>query len=288
MTASHYKYYLGTIARTEINDRIELSKSDYEFTYKILKDFTDLIRDERLFRIVELNYQEIKSKIADYTLKVKADPNTGFNEKDEIFIDVNRLLLNLLSTIRTFLDHKETTLKRKFGKDSKEYRHFEKETNIAYDNNFEYRFISKLRNYAQHCGLPAGPPEIKSYEDEKLGVQNNFNIYFEKSKLLEDFDWGKVKVDLEAQADRFEVLPIVQKTYDLLSLINISINDRIIENYKKEGMHLINLMNLTSGFLGMPCIMKREGSDTLTYHISWFPLEFISKVTSVKIDFNYV
>jgi hypothetical protein len=288
MTVSHYKYYLGTIARTEINDRIELSKGDYEFTQKILKDFTDLIRDERLFRIVELNYQEIKLKIADYTLKVKADPNAGFDEIDEIYIDVNRLLLNLLSTIRTFLDHKGTSLKRKFGKDSEEYRHFEKETNIAYDNNFEYRFISKLRNYAQHCGLPAGPPEIKSYADENFGVQNDFNIYFEKNKLLDDFDWGKAKIDLESQTDRFEVLPIVEKVYNLLSSINKSINDRIIENYKKEGMHLISLMNQTSGFLGMPCIMKREGSETLTYHISWFPLDFISKVTGVKINFNYV
>lgn len=289
MAASHIKYFLGTIDRNFINDQIEISRQNYDFSYQVLKDFIDLINDEKLFRVVELNYEELKSKISYYTSKVKENPNAGLTDSDTIFIDINRHLLNLLSTIRTFLDHKETTLKRKFGKESDEFLRFEKETNIAFDNNFEYRFIYKLRNYAQHCGLPAGPPETKSYMNTKSEVQNDFNIYFDRNKLLSDFDWGiKVKNDLALQPEKFNILPVIDKVHELLNSINTKINDHILQNYKAEGETLLNLIKRTVGFVGMPCLMKREGVGTLTYYVNWFPLEHISKVTGTKINFNYI
>jgi len=289
MATSHVKYFLGTINSTTINDQIEISKQNYDFSYKVLNDFIDLINDEKLFRVVELNYEELQSKISYYTSKAKENQNTGLTDSDTIFIDVNRLLLNLLSTIRTFLDHKETTLKRKFGKESDEFLYFEKETNIAFDENFEYRFIYKLRNYAQHCGLPAGPPETKSYMNAKSEVQNDFNIYFDRNKLLSDFDWSiQVKKDLAKQPEKFNVLPIIDKVHELLNSINIKINDRVLENYKAEGETLLNLIKRTVGFVGMPCLMKREGIGTMTCHINWFPLEHISKVTGTQINIKYI
>lgn len=289
MAAILIKYFLGTIDKSTINDQIEISENEYAFCFNVLKDFSELIQNEYLFKVVDLNYEDFKSKINYYANEVIQAHHTELNT---IFIDINRLSLNVLSAMRTFLDHKETGLKRKFSAVSEEVALFEKEKKEAFDNNFEYRFISKLRNYAQHCGLPIEPPEVKSFQSESFEVKNEFNVFFDRNKLLSTFDWGLiVKKDLEVQPEKITVLPMFTKVHELLDLINKKINDRILKNYKNEGQILLSLIRRTVGLIGMPCLMKSEcveGSEIITYSVNMFPLEHISKITGITINFNYV
>jgi hypothetical protein len=244
-----------------------------------------LIQNENLFEVVILNYEDLKSKINYYRTEFSQNSSQDLNK---VFVDINRLVLNLLSGFRTFLDHKETQIKRKFGKESNELLLFESEKKEAYENNFEYRFVNKLRNYSQHCGLPTLPPEIKSFQDSNNKVQHEFNVYFERANLLSRFDWGvKVREDLERQPEKFHFLPVLEKAYELLGSINKKINDRILENYKTEGNVLLNLIKKTVGFDGMPCLIKSEGSEIITFSINWFPLEHIAKITGAEIKIVY-
>ena len=288
MTSIQKEYFLGTIDGLEINDQIKISEEDYSFCLKVLNDFSELIENENLFKVVELNYEDFKSKISEYKVKIPELLQHNSHDLNMLQININRLILNLLSAIRTFLDHKETYLKRKFGKNSNELLLFEQEKGGAFDNNFEYRFISKARNYAQHCGLPIGPPEVKSFQDENNDVQNEINIFFEREVLLSKFDWGNVvRKDLEAQTEKFNSLPVIHKVYELLILIDKNINEQILENYKFEGNMLVNLIAKTVGSKGLPCLLKSEGEETITFTIKWFPLHHIAKVTGAQINIVY-
>ncbi len=288
MTSENTKYFLGTLNNTLIGDHFEISIDDYNSYKNVITDFSELIQDESLFKVVELNYEDFKSKIAYYSLNFTEFQQADFYAINPISFDINRLFLNLLSTIRTFLDHKSTMLKRKFGDTSEEFALFEQERKAAFENNFEYRFISKLRNYAQHCGLPIENPEMKSYLNENSEPQKEFNLYFEKAKLLSKFEWGAVvKKDLESQPNRLDVLIIIDKVYCLLNNLNEKLNNRILENYKKEGTVLLDLISKTIGLVGMPCIMKREGTETLTFSINWFPISHIAKITGTDINIVY-
>ena len=73
----------------------------------------------------------------------------------------NWQLANYLASIRFFLDFTETRVKRRFGKTSQQAQSFKRACSSAFDNTFAYRFLYKLRNYAQHCGLPVGPLDIR-------------------------------------------------------------------------------------------------------------------------------
>lgn len=76
-------------------------------------------RRQELFRLVYANYIEYKNVLNEYfkTHCEKSSMNGSYLE-DTIF-DINRLVLNFLSAIRTFLDHAETYLKRTYGKSQK-------------------------------------------------------------------------------------------------------------------------------------------------------------------------
>lgn len=63
-------------------------------------------------------------------------------------------LINFASGMRLYLDHQETSIKRRFGKDSQQAQRFTQVTATAYDGRFGYAFTYKLRNYCVHCGVP--------------------------------------------------------------------------------------------------------------------------------------
>lgn len=207
---NNIKYCLGAFDKPLIRDDIQISESEYNYFSDILERFLKLSADENLFRVVSLNFEDLKQKIDAYITK---NYQLDFYEFDYLFVDINRLILNFLSSVRTYLDHTETRLKREYGSSSEEYLLFQTETAKAYDEYFEYRFLYKLRNFSQHCGLPAGSAAINAFQDENLIHRDSMNVFFKRDTLLSKFDkWGKVvEIDLKGMPDQFDVLPLVKR-----------------------------------------------------------------------------
>jgi len=95
---------------------------------------------------------------------LKPAPYPSMQFHNVVHTSLNRRLSNLLSSIRLFLDHSEFAFKRKYGKKSEEVEAFKKYASEKYDSSFSYRFVYKLRNYVQHCGIPIG--SANSIEDD--------------------------------------------------------------------------------------------------------------------------
>ena len=282
-----YRYCLGTFDKPTIRDEINISEADYLYCSDILDKFLKLSSAENLFRVVEFNYNELESKLNSYLTK---NYQLNFYEFDFLFVDMNRLILNLLSSIRTYLDHTETRLKRDYGDSSEEYLLFKEETSKAYDNSFEYRFLYKLRNYSQHCGLPAGSAEITSFQDENLIWRDKMNVFFSRDKLISQYDgWGNlIKKDLLAMPENFDVLSLVDKMYDHLKSINEKIKKKIREHYKQDAQFLFSLLPKLSHLVGMPCLIKMEETDVTKITFKSFPFEHISQITGATINFRYI
>jgi hypothetical protein len=107
-------------------------------------------RRQDLFRLVYANYLEYKNALNEYfNIHCKKFGIDVSYFEDTIF-NINRLVLNFLSAIRTFLDHAETYIKRTYGKESDQLKIFNNFRRSCYDTYFSYRFLYKLRNYSQH------------------------------------------------------------------------------------------------------------------------------------------
>jgi len=282
-----YRYFLGTYDKPTIRDEINISESDYLYCSNILDRFLKLSSEENLFRLVEFNYNDLESKLNSLITK-----NYQFNyyEFDYLFVEMNRMILNLLSSVRTYLDHTETRLKREYGDTSEEYLLFKNATRDAYDNFFEYRFLYKLRNYSQHCGLPAGSAEIKSFQDENLVWHDKMNVFFTRDKLINQYDgWSNlVKLDLLGMPENFDVLPLVDKMYDLLKSINEKLKIKIRKPYEKDAQFLFSLLPKLSHLVGIPCLIKMVETDVITITFKSFPFEHITEITGATINFKYI
>jgi hypothetical protein len=66
--------------------------------------------------------------------------------------DANRHVLDFLFAVRTYLDHSERRAKHEADPDVAD--DFKRLTGKFYDEIFSFRFMYRLRNFAQHCGMP--------------------------------------------------------------------------------------------------------------------------------------
>jgi hypothetical protein len=234
--AKSYGYSPQEGVKIEFLDEITIDRF-HEFENAISK-IEELHSVRRLRDLAVINDAEIhdmlNSTLHDLISKSVVWNGVKREDMDKLFLSINRLYLNYLSSIRTFIDHSETFLHRKFGEKSVEFLEFKGMLSAFYDNSFAYRFFYKLRNYSQHCGLPIdGVRFSPEYDRISNFVTGSIVINFQRDKLLSNFSkWGeKVKNDLQIMNEEFDLLPLLfEMTH------NINEIERNIEQLHKEDL----------------------------------------------------
>lgn len=129
-----------------------------------------------IFKNVQINgaeYSEFLDKISDLhigTVDIK------IAHSQELLFQANRVILNLLSSFKFFIDNGEAHLKRKYGKDSETAKEFRKLTSNEFDNVFAYRFLIKLRNYSLHLGFPLQGLELKAEKNIQTPIKTTGSL----------------------------------------------------------------------------------------------------------------
>lgn len=206
-----------------------LTQEQFENFEKSIEVIEEIHSITRLFEFVFLNNEDFFKYLEDtlHQLTKKSIVWNGVkrDDSDKVFQNCNRLFLNYLSSVRTFLDHSETFINRKYGTNGKELIEFKKITAYFYDNSFAYRFFYKLRNYSQHIGLPLDNLSFNTkYDKENNTVKVQLNVKFKTEKLLSNYkSWGTVKTDLENMSTEFEVSPLVYEMTHNIKLIKENI-----------------------------------------------------------------
>lgn len=287
-------YCLATFDSPKITVVRDLTKEQFERYVGFMNSLTKINMDDKLFRIVELNYSELKKSVHLHTETYDKNPRADISQFEYVFMDLNRLILNLLSSIRTFLDHTETRFKREFGASSEEVKLFKEITSAAYDDHFSYRFLYKLRNYSQHCGLPTGRVEIVSEAvDESTpgsGAVNTIALQLLRDDLIKTFDvWGNpVKGELQKQAEEFDIIPLIDEHFKILRETNRTLHSGIYKKYENEAQELLLLIKETVATGGIPCLIEATGDDSnMQLDMKYFPYDAISEITSVNLNVIY-
>jgi hypothetical protein len=221
----------------------ELSAEQFSKFVESGKCIEELTQTRRLLKFVEQNEEDInnflEATVRSLTEKSKLKNSVGKKELDPLYLNVNRLLLNYLSSMRTFLDHSRAYLSRKYGKVSTELTEFEQMLSAFFDNSFTYRFFDKLRNYAQHVGIPVHFYSFHThYDDKKQTVSGTLEIQFNRKKLLESYDgWGKhVLEHLRNMGENFDVMPMVFEMTQMITEIERNLEliekDHVVEAVK--------------------------------------------------------
>ena len=223
-----------------------LSDDEYEYLASALVTLRNIL-GRTAWRVLQTNFASFH-RLEKQILSHGDDSTSGIRQNpDSIQIAVTTSIVNFLSTMRMFLDHSETELKRLDQVDGTDKFPSWKDTCSAeYDDYFAYRFLYRFRNYVQHVGLPVSawnfssslkrsdeivartlageaPSDIATDRDE-LTTQ----IFLSESPmdLIEKFDsWKTVKEELESLTTEIDLSEQIHICMECLTRVELAFQD---------------------------------------------------------------
>lgn len=240
---------------------------------------------EQLFEIYSANVQAFRAFAAQTLESFSKDQSMSGTRMQRIATLANCHLLNVLSSLRTFLDHADTRLKRQFGKGSKVVAAFEVAKSREYDRQFAYRFFYRLRNYAQHCGLPIAHITLGSKAMGEVGpnldppTREVVRMEFDAKRLREDFDgWGpQVAQELMRMSRPLEASALLGRHEKSVLRIHKSLRKVTVSACRPEAKRLRAFMERVRRVKpdAVPCVGhvtgSRDGSKA-RFRLWWFPV----------------
>jgi hypothetical protein len=213
------KYGVGTIAGEHPNTQIKIGE---EFAYETYERYLTAIHNSLAplsrfnMALVEKNFQTYLNVQKFVSRLLILGRDFGIPNHKNLGESVMGRIINWLTSFRLFLDHAETNLKRKYGKDSVQVERFKIQTASAFDDSPGYRFISRFRNYVQHCGSPLSSITIGRTADDGAVSERTVSFRLDSTQLLQDFDWGPVRKDLATIGGPFELEPLAREAMERL------------------------------------------------------------------------
>lgn len=231
---------------------IKLTQDEFEKYLKAKDNLNDFLSNAELFQVVVLNCREYYDALAT-GLTLYADKNREIFDYREFYLTINRYFLNWLSSVRSFLDHNETRIKRKYGDDSQNWKTFQNSCSREYDSNFSYRFLYKLRNYTQHCGFPITQINFESIPDDTDSEKFAYTVWVgcNRDTLLTRFkEWKQpLKTEIPKLAPLIEINQHIDSMVRSLERINL-------DNLKQEFSELYQSAIFIKGLF-----QRVEGED---------------------------
>lgn len=222
------------------NEEIEI----YDAQKNILMEF---VNDFALVEYVRLNYESLMELLNETVIKVAKEPSFigSYPFKTFPFL-LNTRILNYMMSVKTLLGHMETSINRRYGENSTEFVEFKALTANEFDSKFSYRFMYKLRNFVQHCGMPPLSYTIsKSLDETSSTLSVELIVYFMRDELIRGFSkWGTpVKADLTQMDESFPIMPIFNEHINSIFKVYILFNEKYhITKALKAKEYIINLI----------------------------------------------
>lgn len=167
-------------------------------------------RGSEAVRSVWLNVQDLLKSIVEYAAFFEKSRALSHDQLGAIAFDIGRRLLNVLSMHRSMLDHSNTSIKRRFGEGSAPWNQWEASLRKEYDELFEYRLLERLRNYAQHVGVP---PIAFQFSASAYERPVTIRIDLQRDALLEERTvWNaKLLADLQGCPPRIPLIETLDR-----------------------------------------------------------------------------
>src|SRR5437763_8220967 len=146
--------------------KIDLDPTHY--TFKLIREIDDKtfaeyreavtvvnrISASQQLQLIERNRARSASIAAFYCNAIELRRRSQYFDPRNAVENLSFEVLNWLTATRLFLDHHLAKFADDYGKDSEQRKQLQAAISNEYDNCMAYRFLYKLRDYAQHCGFP--------------------------------------------------------------------------------------------------------------------------------------
>lgn len=200
----------------------KISRQELEKFRELNGYLREFERSQSLLPLIKSNANELENFVEQIENKNHEIPHPRI-KSIEVTDEANRLLLNFLTSCRSYIEHNDTRLKRRYGRESKQVKKFTYAKDSVEEGNFAYAFCCKLRNYVQHCGMAI---DVQSNFSRSKGLSGPVDIHkmkieFDPEKLLDNYnEWGDVKKDLKKEKGNLSVKGFAKEAFNAIRYID--------------------------------------------------------------------
>ena len=153
---------------------------------------------EEKYEILIQNYLEFEKGLLNVTASDMIKLPVGYNEFFDVRLIFNRLIVNLLTAARLYIDQLHRHVRACLPEDRDILTKTKAVLSEQYDSHPEYRFMEALRNHVQHYGLAVHKSSSggkRTSLDEDGFLEYAVNIASQKTLLSENSDFKKQVLD---------------------------------------------------------------------------------------------
>ncbi|MGR6498023.1 hypothetical protein [Pseudomonas fulva] len=165
---------------------------------------------EDLYNCVQKNMEDFIKAVVEFASRYFDSGGMTEDNMASASLEFSRLMLNMLSMFKSFLDHGKAALNKRYGASSVQSESWQKAQSVEFDRSVAYRLFYNLRNYAQHVGMPPIHFSLEQKSgDDSVGVR----LEFHKSELLEKYsDWSsQAKIDLRSGNEQIPIFGMLEE-----------------------------------------------------------------------------
>lgn len=286
-----------------------LTESEWTDAVTALRVLAGFDTRERVYQVLSANFEGFFGLVFEIAAAYAKREVRSELQVDVIRAEIDRHLLNFLMSMRLYLDHTDHALVHRFGNASSQHAAFKSACSGAYDGCFAYRFLYRLRNFAQHQGLPVGSfilSDSVTGEDEEghsvMLKQGEKRVYLSlrasPKTLAREYDgWSKVRNELEAMTDDIDLVGQVRQCMDRLAGIHALVMEmerelchpfavnlwRFETEVRAEAPELRAMIIENSRMTSSPSPDPRLSDEVLSMSVRQFPLPTLHRILGIPV-----
>ena len=236
----------------ELDICLELSHEEYRQSSEAIQTLYDFDCQARFLTVVALNYQDyfraLDTRIPAYIQRGDKDPQQSV-DMESISLELNRLLINYISSITLYLKRTEIYIQKKYGNESENLRKFNEFRHELYESSFSYRFVYFLRNYAQHAGLPIDHVTLTSTVSPNNSnmITHLLRVRILRDSLLKNYHYetrneNSLKREISKQPSEIDLRPHLVGMMETVHKLNSQFILSELDTLKPSASILNNLL----------------------------------------------
>ncbi len=213
------------ITRAALGERIQIPTSDDEARAieEAVRGISGALDIEEKFDIVLANFEEYEGALLAMALRAGLFSHGEWSSQIGDLHRLNRLLINLLSTTRLYLDQVPHSLSQLFRADHTIGDEFKRLKEREYNGFLGYRVLEAVRNHTQHRRLPIHELDRNSRRrscgDTSL-LEHTVSAVIHPQEYREDGTFkAAVLKELEAIGPKVDLAPLVRQFVSCLGRI---------------------------------------------------------------------
>ncbi|MGE0076366.1 MAG: hypothetical protein AB7S48_00750 [Bacteroidales bacterium] len=217
-----------------LNFQIAITDEEYNKLIDIIANVRNFGNHIGIVRNIEANVIELINFFP--TIFDNFDElSTPWETLDFFYLEINRRLLNYLSSIYAYFEHTEMFITQKYGRKSVFLQEFLNRKKDFINECFENRFLFELRNFSQHCGIPITVIAwLPVYENgNPKSVAKKKFIGFERNQLIIKYKkWGTLLTsEIKSKDETIDLWPILNNSFQSLKKLYLEITSKIADSY---------------------------------------------------------